>query len=87
MNSASDAQIRFMAVAESCRRQGVGRAIAAKLEASAQAAGAQRIVLDAREEFVGFYAALGYAVTGPGPTKFGTLSHARMEKPLRRHDA
>jgi GNAT superfamily N-acetyltransferase len=87
MNSASEAQLRYMAVAESHRRQGVGRAIVAALEAMAIAGGASRMVLDARAEFLDFYTALGYAVAGPGPTKFGTLVHVRMEKPLHRDRA
>jgi predicted GNAT family N-acyltransferase len=82
LNSPQEAQIRYMAVAEPARRQGLGGRIVAFLEAAARTAGAEVIVLNARDEVVGFYAALGYEVIGAGPTMFGTVTHSKMQKRL-----
>jgi GNAT superfamily N-acetyltransferase len=81
-NSPDEAQIRYMAVAEQARGGGLGRRIVEHLEEAAHARGAKRIVLNAREEVIGFYQTLGYAVAGAGPTMFGTVTHSKMEKEL-----
>ncbi|MGI9427189.1 MAG: GNAT family N-acetyltransferase [Bythopirellula sp.] len=80
LNSASEAQIRFMAVEADCRGCGVGRAIVARLETLARGRQVERIVLNAREEVVGFYARLGYEIVGAGPTLFDEVAHAKMAK-------
>jgi predicted GNAT family N-acyltransferase len=82
-NSPEEAQIRYMAVAEIARGQGLGRRIVEHLEASARSCGAVAIVLNAREEVAGFYQSLGYEVVGAGSTLFGTVAHVRMSKRLR----
>ena len=81
-NAPDEAQIRYMAVDEQARGQGHGRRIVQYLEAEARACGAAAIMLNAREEVVGFYAALGYEVVGDGPTMFGTVKHSKMRKTL-----
>jgi predicted GNAT family N-acyltransferase len=81
-NSAEEAQIRYMAVAEAARGQGLGRRIAEYLEGIARERGAQAIVLNARETVEGFYATMGYEVICEGPTMFGSVAHVRMRKPL-----
>ena len=81
-NSAEEAQIRYMAVAEQARGQGLGRRIAEYLEGIARERGARAIVLNARETVAGFYAAMGYEVIGAGPTMFGSVAHVCMRKPL-----
>jgi predicted GNAT family N-acyltransferase len=83
MNDQSEAQIRYMATEERWRGRGIGRAVAQELENRARRLGAERVVLDARLEYVEFYRALGYSLVGPGPTKYGTLEHRRMEKRLQ----
>lgn len=87
MNSMEEAQIRYMAVEDDSRGLGVGRAILKKLEALARARGAKRIVLNARDNVVGFYQRCGYSVVGPGPTLFDIIRHSRMEKILPDRDA
>ena len=82
LNNEREAQIRYMAIEEGCRGQGVGRAIIEKLEVLANDRGVKRIVLNARDNVVGFYQRLGYSVIGPGPTMFGKVKHAKMEKRL-----
>lgn len=81
-NSAEEAQIRYMAVAEQARGQGLGRRIVEHLEAIARERGAQFIVLNARDEAAGFYRRFGYDVAGTGPTLFGKVKHVRMVKRL-----
>jgi N-acetylglutamate synthase-like GNAT family acetyltransferase len=79
-NSPEEAQIRYMAVAEYARGQGLGRRIVEYLESIARRRGAREIVLNARDEVTGFYAVLGYEIVGKGPTMFGTVTHSKMLK-------
>lgn len=81
-NTATQGQIRYMAVEFSQRRHGVGTALVTALETQAIALALTEIVLDAREESVGFYRGLGYALVGPAHTLFGTIRHSRMRKQL-----
>jgi GNAT superfamily N-acetyltransferase len=83
LNSPTEAQIRYMAVADVVRGQGVGRQIVEYLEAVARRRGASVIALNAREEVAGFYERLGYEVVGPGPMMFGAITHVKMQKQLR----
>ena len=79
-NTPEEAQVRFMAVDEDCRGQGIGRRILATLEQQARAAGARRIVLDARKPAERFYAKQGYRSLGATHTLFGHIAHVRMVK-------
>ena len=81
-NAPEEAQIRYMAVADAVRGQGLGRRIIMYLERIARTKGARTVVLNAREEAAGFYRTMGYQRVGPGPTMFGTVAHVRMRKPL-----
>jgi ribosomal protein S18 acetylase RimI-like enzyme len=81
-NSTAEAQIRYMAVGESARGQGLGRRIVEHLEGLARQRGADRIVLNARDEAVEFYRKLGYETIQRAPTMFGSIAHYRMEKQL-----
>jgi len=69
-------QIRYMAVREDCRGMGIGAAILAGL---LERAGAERVVLNAREGVEGFYQKKGFRITGEGPVMFGEIRHLRME--------
>lgn len=84
LNDAAEAQIRYMAVAADNRGQGVGRALVNHLESIARELGAKTLVLNSRDEVVGFYKRLGFSVIGVGPTMFGEVSHSRMEKETQR---
>lgn len=81
-NTLTQAQLRYMAVEPACRRRGVGAALAAALEQSARLQGAVEIVLDARDEAVGFYRRMGYEVVGPAHTLYGSIHHQAMRKCL-----
>jgi GNAT superfamily N-acetyltransferase len=82
LNTPEEAQVRYMAVAESERGRGLGRLIVRRLEEIARGRGATHAVLNARDEAVGFYRSLGYEVVGVGPTIFGSVTHSRMRRPL-----
>jgi predicted GNAT family N-acyltransferase len=81
-NSASEAQIRYMAVDPAHHRNGVGRMLVAALEKIALENTRRHIILDAREPAVGFYEKLGYAVTEKTYLLFDSIQHFRMQKML-----
>ena len=76
------AQIRFMAVEENMRRSGIGSAILNRLEQLAADRGVHRIVVNARDDVVGFYLGRGYVDAGDGPVLFGAIKHRAMKKSL-----
>jgi N-acetylglutamate synthase-like GNAT family acetyltransferase len=78
-NAPDEAQVRFMAVDENARGRGYGRRILEGLEAEAARRGAQKLVLNARDNVTEFYAKHDYAVVGEGETLFGTIRHADEE--------
>lgn len=81
-NSDSEAQIRYMAVASSHERQGIGRALMLAMEAYTRASACKLIVLDAREPAVGFYQKLGYNIDEESYLLFEAIQHFRMSKTL-----
>ena len=52
------------------------------LEAEAARRGAQKLVLNARDNVTEFYAKHDYAVVGEAGTLFRAIRHVRMEKAL-----
>ena len=73
-------QIRYMAIAEESRGQGVGKALLKALERQACEWGATEIVLNARSAVKDFYLAQGYEELAPGETLFGKIAHVKMCK-------
>ena len=71
-----------MAVDENSCGRGYGGRILKAFEAQARRRKARRIVLNARENVVQFYARHGYAVIGQAETLFGVIRHWRTEKVL-----
>ena len=80
-NNKKEAQIRFMAVKDSYKRKGIGSEIVIKLEDYATSKGAERMVLNARENALSFYLSLGYIEKGPYQSDTG-IPHTKMEKNL-----
>ena len=80
-NNKKEAQIRYMAVKDSYKRKGIGSEIVIKLEDYATSKGAERMVLNARENALSFYLSLGYIEKGPYQSDTG-IPHSRMEKNL-----
>lgn len=81
-NSASEAQIRYMAVAREYQRKGIGRELVHAMEQHAAASLCKKTVLDARETAVTFYEKLGYKVMHKSYLLFGEIQHYRMLKVL-----
>ena len=81
-NAPDEAQVRFMAVHEDARGRGYGSRILEELEAEAARRGAQKLVLNARDNVTEFYAKHDHAVVGEAETLFGAISHVRMEELL-----
>ena len=81
-NSATEAQIRYMAVAREYERQGIGRELVNTLEQHAQNSSCKKIVLHAREPAIGFYQKLGYRVIEKSYSLFNEIQHFRMIKAL-----
>ena len=81
-NVPDEAQVRFMAVDQNARDRGYGSRILEGLEAEATRRGAQKLVLDARDNVTEFYAKHDYAVVDAAETLFGVIRHVLMEKTL-----
>ena len=74
------AQIRYMAIDERYRDQGIGSKILANLEQQAFQWGSKNIVLNARSPAINFYQHNGYCKITQGELLFGEIAHSRMEK-------
>ena len=81
-NAPDEAQVRFMAVDENAHGRGYGSRILEGLEAEAARDGAQKLVLNARDNVTEFYAKHDYAVVDAAETLFGVIRHVLMEKTL-----
>ncbi|MHB8526848.1 MAG: GNAT family N-acetyltransferase [Candidatus Acidiferrales bacterium] len=77
------AQIRYMAVETTLQGRGIGGRILAGLEERAEAAGARRIFLNARDRAVQFYRQHGYTVVQKSDMLFDAIPHWEMQKLLR----
>jgi N-acetylglutamate synthase-like GNAT family acetyltransferase len=82
--SRNKAQIRYMAVDEKYQNRSVGTSILNALERRAALLGAEKILLDARENALGFYQKAGYKIIAPSHTLFGVIKHVKMEKTIGR---
>lgn len=82
LNSADEAQIRFMAIEQEYRGRGIGAQILRALETRAVELGAGKIVLNARNRAVHFYQQHGYDTVGKATSLFGAVDHWRMGKKL-----
>ena len=74
------AQIRWMAVEEEYQGQGLGTRLLKALEAKLFSAGAEEIVLKARENAVNLYTKQGYIIFKEGEMMFGEIKHFWMRK-------
>jgi N-acetylglutamate synthase-like GNAT family acetyltransferase len=73
-------QIRFMAVEPGCQSKGIGARLMKAIEMDAWNSGAVEIILHAREQALGFYQKLGYALVEPSHLLFGEIQHFLMKK-------
>ena len=82
LNSADEAQVRFMAVDEPFQGTGNGSQLLRALEAEALRQGATRMMLEARENALAFYRRNGYTLTKKSYLLFGEIQHYTMHKQL-----
>jgi N-acetylglutamate synthase-like GNAT family acetyltransferase len=75
-------QVRCVATATKAQGKGIGKAIMAYLEEKAKQKGWGEIVLEARENAVPFYQAIGYSIVAESYLLFGEIQHYRMQKSL-----
>lgn len=78
-------KIRYMAVAEIAQGKGLGRQVINELELVAQKLGIKEIELNARENALSFYHALGYSQGEFSHCLFGEINHFTMSKQLAVH--
>ena len=78
------AQVRFMAVREDVRGQGLGKAVLQFIESLGRKnyPEVNRIILQSRENAVSFYQANGYSQIAKSFLLFGEIQHFLMEKQL-----
>lgn len=81
-NTDSEAQIRYMAVAEEHKRKGIGRQLVSAMEKYSAETNHPVVVLDARIVAVEFYKKLGYRVIENSYLLFGEIQHFKMHKEL-----
>lgn len=75
------AQVRYMAVSEQARGQGLGQLLLQALEQQALVLGAKRLILNARDSATGFYQQAGYQFGAMQPALFG-IPHQQMWKQI-----
>lgn len=78
-------KVRFMAVSEKAQGQGLGQQIIIALEQQASQLGLKEVILNARENAIGFYQKLGYKKIGFSHTLFDEIKHYSMVKVLNVH--
>ena len=78
----STAQVRYMAVDKDFEQQGMGKAVYLSLEEEARKNKIKTIILNAREQAIGFYEKLGFSVTRKTYLLFDEIQHYEMQKDL-----
>jgi predicted GNAT family N-acyltransferase len=81
-SASKQGQVRCVATATKAQGKGIGKAMMAYLEEKAIEKGWTEIVLEARENAVPFYQAIGYAIVAESYLLFGEIQHYRMQKSL-----
>ena len=81
-NSDNEAQIRYMAIDENFQRKGIGVKIIELLEAEAKKKQINKIVLNARNHVIEFYAKSGYKAVRKYEGSDTGIPHTTMEKIL-----
>jgi len=81
-NSATEAQIRYMAIETAHQHQGIGGRLLQALEQQAGQSGAIEVMLNARDTALAFYSKHGYLQEGPGHLLFDSIAHVKMRKQL-----
>lgn len=78
-----EAQIRFVAVEENQQGKGLGKQLMQAIENYAKTKNVKTLSLQARENAVDFYTALGYELKTKTKLLFDVIQHYLMEKDIR----
>lgn len=81
-NTATEAQVRYVAVEDGFQNAGLGALLMKHMEEYAIERGATCMVLEAREKAVPFYKRLGYVLVKESYLLFGEIQHYTMTKEL-----
>ena len=81
-NNNKESQIRYMAVSPEFQNQGLGTKILFELEKIAISKGANRMILQSRENAIEFYKINGYVARNKTYLLFDKIQHWLMEKKL-----
>jgi N-acetylglutamate synthase-like GNAT family acetyltransferase len=81
-NSGRQSQLRFLAVTEEARKQGVARKLVEYLLEKARESGAKYLRAQARESAVGFFLKQGFVVKGEGKMLFDEIKHFWVQKDI-----
>ena len=81
-NNDKEAQVRYLAVSETCRGAGLGTKLMEEMEKVAKEKGAEEMLVVSRETAIPFYLKNGYNVTKDSHTLFGEIKHKEMRKAL-----
>ena len=79
-NSGRQSQLRYLAVAESARGQGVARQLVAFIEKKAHEDGAKYLRAHVRESAKGFFEKIGFHFVSEGKVLFDEINHTWMRK-------
>ena len=79
INRGDEAQIRYLAVAEANRQQGIGRRLVRALEMRARQLRHRQVVVDVRESALVFYQAMGYQIVAGPFEKLNGIRHYKMK--------
>jgi N-acetylglutamate synthase-like GNAT family acetyltransferase len=75
-------QIRYMAVDPNFQGKGIGRLLIRAMESEARSMGMTRLFLQARENAIPFYHAMGYEITEKSFVLYNSIQHYRMERTI-----
>ena len=81
-NDATEAQTKYIAIADCYRGKGLGTNIMQELEKVARERGAKEMMVDCRETVVDFYLKIGYRIARDSNTVIGGIKHKEMRKTL-----
>ncbi|MCC5854767.1 MAG: GNAT family N-acetyltransferase/hotdog fold thioesterase [Idiomarina sp.] len=82
LNSPEEAQIRFMAVAPERQGEGHGVTLIHALEMLALEQGAERVIINSRDNTLGFYVRCGYVLKEEGDTVTNPMAEHQLVKAL-----
>ncbi len=82
MNSAEEAQVRYVAVDKTSQNKGLARMLVSSLESVTRSEGAERIVTNSTQLAIGFFQSMGFEIQSEAPNELGDQQRQQMIKRL-----